>query len=186
MESNEIIQLFLDRDEKAIAAISEKYKAYCRKIAENILGSREDSEECVNDVFLKVWELIPPNKPKQLSTFLGKLTRNAAIDRLKYRSAEKRGGVSNRDVVLDELSEVIPDNSSVELEQERRELVQEINRFLKKLPLQKRNIFVRRYWYCDSVKEIAADNGITESNVSVILNRTREKLRVHLSKKGMI
>lgn len=186
MEGNEIIQLFFDRDERAIAALSEKYKAYCRKIAENILGSREDSEECVNDVFLKVWELIPPNKPKQLSAYVGRLTRNAAIDKLKRRTAEKRGGDSNRDVVLDELAEVIPDNSSVELEQERRELVEEINRFLKKLPTLKRNIFVRRYWYCDSVKEIAADYGIGESNVSVILNRTREKLRVYLNKKGMI
>lgn len=185
MESKEIIQLFFDRNEAAITAVSEKYGDYCSKIAENILGSREDSEECVNDAFLKAWELIPPNRPERLSTFLGKLIRNAAIDRLKYRSAEKRGSLKT-DIILDELSEVIPDSCSVELEQERRELISEINRFLKKLPLQKRNIFIRRYWFCDGVGEIAAGNGLTENNVSVILNRTRKKLKQHLEKKGMI
>lgn len=185
MESNKIIQLFFDRDEAAIAAVSEKYGAYCSTIALNILTSREDSEECVNDAFLKAWELIPPNRPERLSAFLGKLTRNLAINRLKYRSAEKRGSCQT-DVILDELSEVIPSDSSVELEQERKELMTEINRFLKKLPLQKRNIFICRYWYCDSVKEIAASNGLSENNVSVILNRTRKKLKQHLEKKGMI
>ena len=185
MESNKIIQLFFDRDEAAIAEVSEKYGAYCSKVAFNILTSKEDSEECVNDAFLKAWELIPPNRPERLSAFLGKLTRNLAINRLKYRSAEKRGSCQ-ADVILDELAEVIPSDSSVELEQERRELVAEINRFLKKLPLQKRNIFILRYWYCDSVKDIAASNGLSENNVSVILNRTRKKLKQHLEKKGMI
>lgn len=185
MESNKIIQLFFDRDEAAIAAVSEKYSAYCSKIALNILTSKEDSEECVNDAFLKAWELIPPNRPEKLSAFLGKLTRNLAINRLKYRSAEKRGS-SQADVIFDELSEIIPSDSSVELEQERKELISEINRFLKKLSMQKRNIFILRYWYCDSVKEIAASNGLNETNVSVILNRTRKKLKQHLEKKGMI
>lgn len=185
MESNKIIQLFFDRDEAAIAAVSEKYGAYCSKIALNILTSREDSEECVNDAFLKAWELIPPNRPERLSAFIGKLTRNLAINRLKYRSAEKRGSLMT-DVILDELAEVIPDHSSVELEQERKELMTEINRFLKRLPLQKRNIFICRYWYCDSVKEIAVSNGLSENNISVILNRTRKKLKQHLEKKGMI
>lgn len=185
MENNEIIQLFFNRDERAVSAVSEKYKAYCSKIAINILGSREDAEECVNDAFLKAWELIPPNNPQQLSAFLGKLTRNIAISKLRYLSAEKRGN-GNADVILDELSEVIPSNSSVELEQERGELIREVNGFLKNLPLHKRNIFICRYWYCKSIKDIATQNGLSESNVSVILNRTRKKLKQHLEKKGMI
>lgn len=185
MESNKIIQLFFDRDEAAITAVSEKYGAYCSKIALNILTSKEDSEECVNDAFLKAWELIPPNRPERLSTFLGKLTRNLAINKLKYSSAEKRGN-QKADLLLDELAEIIPSDSSVELEQERKELIGEINSFLRKLPKQKRNIFILRYWHCDSVKEIAASNGLSKNNVSVILNRTRKKLKQHLEKKGMI
>lgn len=185
MEDHEIIRLFFDRSQAAISAVSEKYGAYCLKIALNILSSREDSEECVNDAFLKAWELIPPNNPQQLSAFLGKLTRNLAISKRRYGMAEKRGK-GNTDVILDELAEVIPSDSSVELQQERKELTAEINRFLKKLPLQKRNIFISRYWYCNSVKDIAAQNGLSESNTSVILNRTRKKLKQHLEKKGMI
>ena len=185
MDDKEIIRLFFDRDQRAITALSEKYGAYCRTIALNILGSIEDSEECVNDAFLKAWELIPPNDPQLLSAFLGKLTRNIAISRRRYLTAEKRGKGST-DVILDELAEVVPSDSSVELEQERKELTEEINRFLKKLPPKKRNIFISRYWYCNSVKDIAARNGISESNTSVILNRTRKKLKQHLEKKGMI
>lgn len=185
MESNEIIKLFFSRNEKAISAVSEKYTAYCTKIAMNILDSREDSEECVNDAFLKAWELIPPNHPQQLSAFLGKLTRNLAINRYRMQCAEKRRG-SKTALILDELSEVIPSDSAIETEPEYKELINEINVFLKKLPLLKRNIFIRRYWYCDSVKEIALINGLTQSNVSVILNRIRKKLKKHLEKKGMI
>lgn len=185
MESDQIIQFFLNRDETALKAVSREYGAYCSKIAMNILGSREDSEECVNDAFLKAWELIPPYKPEKLSAFLGKLTRNLAINKARYRLSEKRGG-GQIGPVLDELSEIIPDNSSVELEQERKELIEEINGFLRKLPSKKRNIFIRRYWYCDSVREIALDSGLTENNVSVSLNRMRKKLKQHLEKKGMI
>lgn len=185
MEGKEIIELFFKRDESAVEKTAETYGSYCKKIAMNILDSHEDSEECVNDAFLKAWELIPPNRPENLSAFLGKLTRNLAINKLKYRSAEKRGSLKS-DLILDELSEVISDNSSVELEQERKELIREINGFLRKLPGQKRNVFIRRYWYCDSVKEIAVSNGLSENNVSVILNRTRKKLKQHLEKKGMI
>lgn len=185
MEGKEIIELFFKRDESAVEKTAETYGSYCKKIAMNILDSHEDSEECVNDAFLKAWELIPPNRPEKLSAFLGKLTRNLAINKLKYRSAEKRGSLKS-DLILDELSEVISDDSSVELQQERKELIREINRFLRKLPGQKRNVFIRRYWYCDSVKDIAVSCGISENNVSVILNRTRKKLKQHLEKKGMI
>lgn len=185
MESKEIVELFFSRDERAIEAVSDKYGGYCGRVAMNILGSREDSEECINDAFLKAWELIPPNKPDRLSTFLGKLTRNVAINRLRQQNAQKRGG-GEAAAVFDEISEFTPDKFSVEAETEKKELVNAINEFLKKLPAKKRKVFICRYWYCDSIRDIAAQEGLTESNVSVILNRTGQKLKKHLTEKGMI
>lgn len=183
MEDKEIIELFLQRSETAISAASEKYKSYCMKIAGNILGSRQDAEECINDTLMKAWELIPPHKPEMLSTFLGKLTRNFAINMRRRQTTEKRGGGQTA-AVFEELSETISENADFEREQERKELIEEINRFLRGLPKQKRNIFICRYWYCDSVTDIAAQFGLTENNVSVTLNRVRKKLRQHLEKAG--
>lgn len=185
MESKEIVELFFSRDERAIEAVSDKYGAYCGSIAMNILGSKEDSEECINDAFMKAWELIPPNKPEKLPAFLGKLTRNAAINCLRRQNALKRG-CGETAAVFDEISEFTPDKFSVEEQTEKKELVSAINEFLKKLPEKKRNVFICRYWYCDSIKEIAEQQGLSESNVSVILNRTGQKLKKHLTEKGMI
>ena len=182
MNDNEIVWLFFDRDEAGLKA-AEKYKSYCMKIAENITGSREDAEECVNDAFLKAWELIPPNRPEMLSTFLGKLTRNAAINRRKRNNAEKRGR-GEAALVLDELSETIKGGDDVAREFDRQELSREINAFLESLPEHKRNIFICRYWYCDSVKKIAADWGMSRTSVSVMLHRLRDQLRTHLRKRG--
>ena len=183
MEDSEIVRLFTERSEEAIAAAMVKYKGYCTKIAYNILYSHEDAEECVNDAFMRVWELIPPNRPEMLSTFIGKLTRNLAINRYRQTLAEKRGS-GEATVAFEELSEVISDNTNVANETERRELLGEINRFLGRLPEKKRNIFVCRYWFCDSIRDISAEFSVSESNVSVILNRTRQKLREHLQKRG--
>lgn len=183
MEDNEIVRLFLERNESAIEKTSKKYKNYCLKIAGNILGSKEEAEECLNDALLKVWELIPPNKPQLLSTFLGKITRNLAINRRKHELAEKRGS-GEIALVYDELSEMISGGDSIEQQTERRELIAEINAFLKTLPQRTRNIFVCRYWYCDSVREIASEFSMTENNVSVELHRTRKKLAEHLQKRG--
>ena len=180
-----MVRLFTERNEDAIAAVSEKYKykSYCVSIALNILGSREDAEECVNDTLLKAWDMIPPHKPETLSTFLGRITRNIAIDRHRQTLAEKRGG-GEAAVAFDELAEIISGGTDVENETERKELLNEINSFLGKLPEHKRNIFMRRYWYYDSVRDIAAESGMSENNVSVILNRTRHKLRKYLKRKG--
>lgn len=183
MDDSEIVQLFFARSENAINEVSKKYKNYCRKIAENITGSSEDAEECVNDALMKAWEIIPPHRPNILSTFLGKITRNIAINARKRALAEKRGGGGSA-LVFEELSEMISGSAGVEQEQERRELINEINAFLGKLPERKRNIFVCRYWYCDSIRDIAAEFATTENNVSVILNRTRKQLREHLQKRG--
>ena len=183
MEDSEIVKLFLERSEQAIAEAMAKYNGYCTRIAYNILYSHEDAEECVNDAFLKVWDLIPPNRPEMLSTFIGKLTRNLAINRYRQTLAEKRGS-GEAAVAFEELSAVISDNTDVENKAERRELLNEISKFLKKQPERKRNIFICRYWYCDSVQDIAAEFRLSESNVSVILNRTRQKLREYLQKRG--
>lgn len=183
MDDSEIVRLFSERSEDAIAAAQTKYNNYCYKIALNILGSHEDAEECVNDALLGAWDLIPPHKPKTLSTFLGKITRNLAINRYRQGLAEKRGS-GDAGAAFDELSEIISSGSDVESEAERNELLREINAFLKKLPERKRNIFVCRYWYCESIREIADEFSLSESNVSVILNRTRQKLREYLRKRG--
>ena len=183
MNDNEIVQLLFDRDEAGIKAAVKKYKSYCMKIAENITGSRQDAEECVNDAFLKVWELIPPNRPEMLATFLGKLTRNISINRRKRNTAEKRGR-GEAALVLEELSETVKGNEDVEREFDRQELSREINTFLETLPEHKRNIFICRYWYCDSVKKIAAEWGMSRTSVSVMLHRLREKLKTHLRKRG--
>ncbi len=183
MEDKEIVQLFLDRDERAIAAASDKYRAYCLKIASNILSSPEDAEFCLNEVFLKAWEIIPPHEPEMLSAFLGKITRNCAINMRKKVNAQKRGG-GETELVYEELSDVVSGGAGVERDTENRELIAEINRFLEKLPPFKRNVFICRYWYCDSVRDIAAEFMTTENAVSVTLNRTRKKLREYLQKRG--
>lgn len=183
VDDSEIVRLFSERSEDAIAAAQEKYKNYCYKIALNILRSHEDAEECVNDAFLGAWDLIPPNKPEMLSTFLGKLTRNLAINRYRRGLADKRGNGDSA-AAFDELSEIISGETDIEGETEKKELLREINAFLKKLPGHKRNVFVCRYWYCESIREIADEFSLSESNVSVILNRTRQKLREYLRKRG--
>lgn len=183
MNDNEIIRLFFSRDETAVKAASEKYNSYLMKIAENITDSHEDAEECVNDALLGAWESIPPNNPEMLSTYLGKLVRNSAINKRKSMITKKRGR-GEAATVFEELSAAIKGSDSVESEFDRRELSREINAFLEQLSENKRVIFVRRYWYCDSVKEIAAEWGLSETNVSVTLHRLREKLRAHLRKRG--
>ncbi len=179
----EIVRLFTERDETAVSAAMAKYKNYCMKIALNILRSREDAEECVNDAFLKAWELIPPHKPQTLSTFLGKITRNLAISRYRQTFAEKRGSGETA-LAFEELSEIVSGNADVQGKAERQELLGEINAFLRRLPERQRNIFIRRYWFCESIRGIAESFSISESNVSVILNRVRQKLREHLRKRG--
>ena len=182
MEDDKIVQLYWDRDETAITATSDKYGAYCLFISRNILGNNEDAQECVNDTYLKAWNTIPPHRPAMLSTFLGKITRNLSFDRYKANRRDKRGG-SQTELVLDELNEIISDKSS-EAEFDRVELISAINGFLSELPQDKRKMFVCRYWYAYSIPEIAKRFGMTENNVSVSLNRTRQKLRNYLKERG--
>ena len=183
MDDNSIIQLYWDRDDQAITATAEKYGRYCKAIARNILNSEEDAEECVNDTYLNAWNSMPTHWPEQLATFLGKITRNLAFNRYKYNHTEKRGG-GEITFVLDELADSISDTDDVEQIIDRQELIKVINSFVRSLSANKRNIFVRRYWYADSVAEIAHDNGMLQGTVSKTLERTRKQLKAYLTERG--
>lgn len=183
MQDAEIIRLFEERDESAVSASLDKYRGYCMKIALNILGAHEEADECINRVFMKAWDMIPPHKPNNLAAFLGKLTRTTALNMRRDENALKRGG-GETETVYDEISDAVPCGTNIEREAELNDLIEEINKFLKKLPEKKRNIFICRYWFCESVRDIAAEHSMTESNVSVTLNRVRQKLREHLRKRG--
>lgn len=183
MEDAKIVQLYWDRNELAIPVTADKYGSYCASIANNILDSREDAEECVNDTYLNAWNAMPPHRPGILPAFLGKITRNLSLNRYKHNIAGKRGG-GQAAVVLDEIAELVSDGDSVEREIDRRELAKAIDAFLDGLSARKRNIFVRRYWYFDSISDIASRFGMTENNVSVTLNRLRLKLHNYLLERG--
>ena len=183
LTDREIISMLNERNERALAAVSEKYGGTCSGIARNILKNAQDAEECVNDTFLKVWESIPPEQPESLCAYVAKVTRNSAIDRYRSERSEKRGG-GEIPLILDELAECISDKSSVELAAERHELLAAINEFLKTLPSERRIAFVSRYCLCESVKSISQRLGITQNNVSVNLARTRKSLVAHLRSRG--
>ena len=184
MEDRQIVDLFWQRSEEAIAKTQEKYGKYCRYIAKNILGSDEDAEECVNDTYVKVWNSIPPNRPVRLSAFIGKVTRNIALNRASYKNAKKRSGQT--ELVLDELLECVPATESTEQAVEEKLLVEVLNRFLHELPIEKRMMFLRRYWYLSSIKEIAEDYEISEGKVKMTLLRIRNKLKQTLEKEGIV
>lgn len=183
MRDSAIIGLFFRREETAVAETQKKYGGYCYSVAHNILENHEDSEECVADTFLRAWNVIPPQKPKYLKLFLAKITRNLAFDRCRAQQRQKRGG-SNIDAVLSELETCIaaPGNAADELEF--RELQRQITAFVSELPERERNIFLRRYFYTETVAGIAKKYHLTPNNVSVILSRTRAGLRQRLEREG--
>ena len=183
MDDAKIVQLYFDRDEQAIPATADKYGTYCTSIAKNILGNHEDAEECVNDTYLNTWNAIPPHRPQRLSTFLGKIVRNLAFNKYKHNTADKRGG-GEIAAVLDELAGCVSGNDDVEHAYEYKELVVAINDFLSTLPVEKRNIFICRYWYTDSISDIAVRFDMTYSAVSMTLNRLRTKLHDYLIERG--
>ena len=183
MDDEMIVQLYLERNEQAIPETETKYGNYCTSIANNILGNKEDAEECVNDTYFNTWNAIPPHRPKVLSTFLGKIVRNLAFNKYKYYTAEKRGG-SEIDLVLEELADCISSKDDVEQAYEYSELVSDINTFLGELSEEKRNIFVCRYWYADSISDIAERYKMSKGAVSMVLNRIRNRLHDYLEKRG--
>lgn len=180
MQDNDIIALYFDRNEKAIAATEEKYGGYCRSIAMNILSDEMDAEECVNDTWLRTWNAIPPSRPSVLRVFVGKITRNLALDKYKAKTAEKRAG-GEFAVSLDELDECI---GTID-ERESAEIGESISKFLRGQPETARKMFVCRYFYCDPIADIARRFHTSEGRVKSTLFRMRGKLRDHLESEGI-
>lgn len=181
MQDSQIIELYYARDEQAIVRSSEKYGVYCTNIAQNILQNLQDSEECVNDTWLGAWNSIPPAKPSVLKTYLGKITRNLAINKWRSNHSKKRG-VGEVTLALDELAQVTTGGYDVSESLREQEFLRIFNLFLRSLPARERNIFIRRYYFADSIPDIATWFGISQSNVFKILSRTRTKLKQYLDK----
>ncbi|MCH5325446.1 MAG: sigma-70 family RNA polymerase sigma factor [Eubacterium sp.] len=181
MDDNKIIELFFARSESAISELSEKYGSYCRRIAKNILRDERDAEECVNDSYLAVWNTIPPNRPDPLLTYVCKIVRNLASKKYHSNTAVKRN--SYYDAVLDELENTIPSPTIVEDELDRLELSRLIDSFLDTLDKESRVMFVRRYWYSDSLNDIAKMFAVSENHAAVKLFRIKGKLKKYLTDK---
>ncbi len=184
LEDHAIIDLYWAREERALMESDVKYGGYCRSIAYQILRSREDSEECVNDTWMRAWNAMPPQRPGILSSFLAKITRNLSLDRWKLSHAEKRGG-GQLPVALEELGDCVPDRKTVEKTVELRELTRVLDRFLRNLPEKEACIFLRQYWFVDSVRDIAGRYGMAEGSVKSTLYRTRQRLKLYLEKEGI-
>ena len=183
MDDKKIIELFYERSEQAITELSKKYGLLCEKIADNILNNHLDAEECVNDAYLAVWNTIPPQNPDSLVSYVCCIVRNQAIKKYHENTALKRNSIY--DTSLDELEEVLPSSASVEGELEAKEVSAMIDRFLETLDKQSRTMFIRRYWYSDSIEEIALSFKTSKHYISVRLSRIRKALKKHLVKEGV-
>ena len=181
MDDQRIVELFWERSEAAIKETAKKYGRYCRYIAMRVLGDEQDAEEVENDTYVKLWNSIPPKKPDPLKPYVGAVARNIALNRLDEKSAQKRGGEVV--LVLDELAECLPDQSGEDMG-ESFALREALNSFLASLDSKTRVIFMQRYFYTCTVREIAAARGLKESAVTMLLFRTRQKLKEHLHKEG--
>lgn len=183
MEDEEIIELMENRNESSIAELSKKYGGICTGVVRNILGDFTEVAQCLNDTYLKVWNSIPPAKPASLPAFVATIARNLAISQLREKRSAKRGGGA-KTLSFDELDDLVSGASSIESEAECKELINAINSFLYKLPRNKQQLFIKRYWGCCSIEELARGFNMTESNVTVTLTRVRKKLKDYLCKRG--
>lgn len=183
MDDNRIIELYWERKEEAIKETSLKYGALCRYIAKNILSSCEDCEECVNDTYFAVWNAIPEERPNKFSAFISRITRNLALKKYEYIFAAKR----NPSVAcsLEELEDCVSGTDNVETELEKRHIESLLDTFLWKQGEEKRIIFIRRYWYFDSMEEICKNTGFSQSKVKSMLYEMRRKLRRYLEREGI-
>jgi len=184
MKDKEIMALYWNRDEAAVAATADTYGNYCYCIAYNILRNNEDAEECVNDTWLSAWKSIPPQRPDRLSTYLGKITRNLSLNRYKLLTAQKRG-YGQVALALSELEECIPAQRDMEQIVDEMVLVNSIECFLRVQSRTARNIFIGRYWYLYPIRELARAYRMSESKVASLLYRMRIKLKMHLEKEGI-
>ena len=187
MEDRRIIEGFKARDEDALTVARERYGEYLNKLAMRILNDREDAEECVNDALYKAWQNIPPEEPLYLGAWLGKVTRRLAIDRLKARDAAKRGG-KERPLPWDDLPETETALRTVGPEEAvlAEGLKTAVAAFVRGLPAEQKDVFLRRFWYLDSVAEIAERHGCSEGRITMMLRRMKEKLRKQLKEEGWI
>lgn len=183
MEDRQIIELYWRRDEDAIVQSEQKYGAYCRAVARQILRVAEDVEECVSDTWLAAWNAMPPARPAVLRTFLGRLSRNLSINRSLYDRAQKRGG-GEVPLALEELKDCTGARDSAADAAETAELGRLIDTFLRTLPEEECDLFLRRYWYLDPIEEIARRFRLRSGTVKTRLHRTRRRLREYLMKEG--
>ena len=183
MEDLQIMDLYLARDEQAIQETANKYGPLCYKIARNVLYSAEDSEECVNDTYWNTWNEIPPQKPNNFMAFLCKITRNLSLKRLDYNLAQKRS--PNLCASLEDLENIASDDE-ISGEIEAKELGEVISRFLQTQPVEHRKVFLRKYWFFDSIETIAEQYGFSEGQVKSMLYRTRKRLKEYLRKEGIV
>jgi RNA polymerase sigma-70 factor (ECF subfamily) len=183
MTDEKIVELYWERSEEAIKETDKQYGRYFHYIAKEILQDEEDAKEIVNDTYLKAWNSIPPERPNPLKAFLGRITRQLSLNRLEQNKAQKRGGGQYL-LALDELAECIPDGSGSEDLASNIDLTDAINRFLRSLPIEQRRVFIKRYWYMSSITDTATSFGMSESKVTSILFRVRNKLKEHLTKEG--
>ena len=184
MEDEKIIDLFYDRSERAITELDAKYGKFCRKLSHNILNDIRDTEECLNDAYLALWNRIPPERPTPLLTYLCKIVRNLSLKLYHSKTAAKRK--STYDIAIDELEDCLSASDTVESETEARELTRLIESYLDTLSQENRVIFIRRYWFSDAYSDIAEQTGLTEKTVSVRLTRLRKQLKQFLKEKGVI
>ncbi len=183
MDDKELVAMLFDRSEEAVVLISKQYESLCEKIVCSVLGDDEDVEECVNDVWLAVWNSIPPNKPDCLPAYINKLARRTAISRYRYNTRKKRD--SGYTVAFSELEECIPDNSQRADNDNEARVKRILSDFVRSLDGETRILFVRRYLYLESVQELAKRYELKENNISVKLHRARKKLRKLLEKEAI-
>lgn len=183
MTDQDILALFFARDEDAILQTQLKYGAYCGKVTAQILKDPLDREECWNETLLRVWDAIPPHRPGNFKLYLAATARNLAFSLYRKQTAQKRGG-AEVNLVLDELAECVSNGKNAEDHLAAKELGDAVNQFLDGLTVRERSIFLRRYFFTEDTKEIARRYGLRESNVLMILSRTRKKLKSHLEKGG--
>ena len=182
MDDRKIIELFFERSEKAIDETEKKYGRYISAVVDSILASREDTEEVVNDTYLRAWNAIPPSRPRKLGAYLAAIARNLALDRYAARRKERENVAA--EAILDELADCLPDSKSLSPADEFA-LKQAVNSFLASLDEKTRVVFMRRYWYMMPIAKIAFMSGMSESNVKTVLHRTRIAFREHLEKEGI-
>ena len=184
MDDNEIIDLYWARSQQAIAESERKYGAYCRTVARNILSRTEDAEECVNDTWLRAWNVMPPQRPALLQAFFGRLTRNLSLDRWRRDRAQKRGG-SQVELALEELEDCLAARDRVDEAMDAQTTADLISGFVRGLAQQDRVLFVRRYWHLDDIQTLAKRMGMGQSQVKSRLHRIRQRLKAELEKEGV-